>query len=164
MLYALGLAAKIAGVLGVGGMIAAFIFAPAVATIIVQRLEKLASAVLSTRIGCALVVGALAFGAGDLSRRLADAGRCDAAIAELKAKAEAAAEARDTDIRKQVEAEQAPVIAELRKQAEEALGEAQRYEKERLALVAASGGKCVLDAGALRVRNRAQGPPAAVKR
>lgn len=57
---------SVIGVAGVGGTVALAIFAPALALAAWQGANKIAGAVISTRLGCALVAGGLMLVAGEL--------------------------------------------------------------------------------------------------
>jgi hypothetical protein len=56
------------GTLGVAGIIALVVFAPAVATVALNAVVRFLSLVLSTRVGCAVVAGALAWFIADYVR------------------------------------------------------------------------------------------------
>lgn len=160
----ISIALSVVGVVGIGGGLALFFLAPAAFAVVATQAEKIIAATLSTRIGCAVLAGGLCFIAADQYRSAVSASECTQRIELAHELAEEAAKERDADIRKQVEAEQAPIMDQLRKQAEEALGEALRYEKERLAAVAAGGNACLLDSGALKLRQRTEKPPGAPRR
>jgi hypothetical protein len=101
------------GFLGVGGTVALFIFAPAVANAITEAVFGVVRALLKTRVGVAIlvavIVGTLGWLDGDLHGRLKERKLWTAA----NAAAEAARVARDVAIAKSSEAKFQPVIDDL---------------------------------------------------
>jgi len=93
----LSVALAVVGVVGVGGAVALFFLAPALLEVLVAGAQKILGALLATRLGCALVAGALAALAADQYREHAAAAQCRAVIAARDREAERRAEKRDAD-------------------------------------------------------------------
>lgn len=158
----ISIALSIFGVIGIGGAIALFFLAPAIFALVMQRIETGLTAVLSTRVGCAILAGVACFILADQVRSFRDGARCETAIAELVAKAETAREQRDADAKAAVEAKYTPIIADLQKQSEQLQTQVSDYEKQIVA--ATAGGVCVLGNDGLKLRKPAQKPAKPARR
>src|SRR6202165_5176908 len=103
------------GLFGIGGTVALFIFAPAVANAITLAISDTVRALLKTRVGVAILVaviaGTLAWLDGDLHGRLTERKAWNVA----NAAAEAARVARDAAVAKKTEAKFQPVLDDLAK-------------------------------------------------
>jgi maleate cis-trans isomerase len=124
----------IVGVLGVGGTLALFIFAPAVANALVQAVVSTLQTLIQTRVGVAILVailaGGLAWFDGDLHGRL----KVQKAWKLANATVETARVARDAAIEKKTSSKFQPLIDDLQKKVSD-------YESKK---GAASPGSCSL--------------------
>jgi hypothetical protein len=175
----------VVGVLGAGGALALFLLAPVLLAVIVTRAESALGAMLSTRLGCALLAGLACFILADQVRSLRDGARCERAIAELIAQAKAAGDKRDADITQAVEAQYTPILADLRKESDELQQQVREYEeaksksaaagkrmqkdvRERPGVLHEDGrerpGACLLRPDALQLRQRVKKPGPAARR
>lgn len=142
------------GTLGVAGVLALVILAPAAAAVAEQTMAAAIGRMLQTRIGVAVLVGALALFAGQVIGGLYVEGRCKALIESQRQAAAAAATQRDADIAAATEKKYELVIEKLQRTANARNEEAANYERTMLAAIAGGAGQCPLGADALSLRRR----------
>lgn len=135
--------------LGLGGIIACVIFAPALANAIAGWVLKKIGAAIRTPLGAGLVAGALAFGAAWFWQGLRLEAMCNAQIQQMKDDARNAANARDAAIRQELERKYEPIVRDLQQQAADRDAKVSEYETQ---LAAKGGARCVLSPGTLRLR------------
>lgn len=140
------------GAVGLGGLLALWLLAPAAAAILAELVGKLLRAILATRIGCAILAAAIAGTAADLHRRAAEQAVCEERIDDLREKAKAAAQKRDADIAAATERQFRPIIDDLQKQADDLQRQASEYETQLQGQKPAA--QCQLGDGPLRLRKR----------
>jgi hypothetical protein len=99
------------GILGIGGTVALFIFAPALAMTIMEGVGKLLGAMVQTRTGVGILVGVAALVAGELHGRHV----ANTACHEADVRAQDAVLARDLAIKSQAADDAAKRAAELDK-------------------------------------------------
>lgn len=135
--------------LGIGGIIACVIFAPALANAIAGWVLKKIGAAIRTPLGAGLIAGALAFGAAWFWQGLRLEAMCNAQIQQMKDDARSAANARDAAIRQELERKYQPIVRDLEQQAADREEKVQDYERQ---ILAKNRGKCVLSPDTLRLR------------
>lgn len=145
----ISIALAVIGVVGVGGGIALMVFAPALLTAIVSQVERALAAMLSTRLGCALLAGLICFVIADQYRLHRDGEKCRGQIATIEAKAKTAVEKRDAQIRAELEQEYGPVFDRLKQDADALTKQVDEYAQQ---LAKGGADKCALGDGALRLR------------
>lgn len=137
----------IAGVTGVGGLAALFVFAPAAAVLVMQVVKSVLGALLKTRIGCAALALLLGLAIGFVKGEQSATATCNAA--NLKAKI--AALERDTSIQKATAEEATAALAEIAQQKSDLDGKVSSYETE---LAKRNDGACRLSPADIeRLRN-----------
>jgi hypothetical protein len=155
------------GVLAGGGVLL-LAFAPALLTLVVDRIEKTVVALVRTRVGCAAIAGAVCWFAADMYRSQAAEAACDARVAQNAAAAETARLARDVEISADIEKRYGTIVAGLKKTSDDLQKKASNYERSILALRSAAAsatpagkpgkpvvvpaGGCQLGADALQLR------------
>lgn len=149
-----GLLLSLTGILGIGGMVALFIFAPPLAVAILRGAGNLATAVVATRLGLGLTVGIAGLLLGWFGGAWHAESACTAQIAMLRSAADAAAAKRDADLRTALEQQYQPVIDKLRDDA--ATLKAQADADAEALDHAAAPTACPLGDGPLRLRRRAR--------
>jgi hypothetical protein len=114
----LSIALAVVGVVGIGGAIALFFLAPALLEVLITGAQKIFSAILATRLGCALIAAAIAWIAADQYRASVSAKECRARIEARDRAADAAAKKRDQDQSVYADADAKQRLGDLERQAQ----------------------------------------------
>jgi hypothetical protein len=117
---------SILGVAGAGGLIALYIFAPAVAILLLTVVRNVLGALLKTRLGCAALALLVGLAIGFVKGEQSATAKCDAA--NLRAKI--ASLERDKNIQKAAAEEATAALAEIAQQKSDLDGKVSSYEAE----------------------------------
>ena len=147
------------GTLGVAGVVALAIFAPALAGVLLKGLLHISEEILKTRLGLAAAVGLAAALGGYFTGAIYVEHKCEARIEQMKADAEEARLARDTGIRDELERTYGPVVADLKTRADKLQQQVADHERRT-----AKDARCQLGPGPLRLRQRKPGPGGPARR
>lgn len=142
------------GTLGLVGVIALIVLAPAAATLAEQGIAAALGRMLQTRVGVAIIVGAIALFVGHVAGGLYVESKCAGKLEDQRLAAEAAGKKRDADVASATERKYAPVIKQLGTSADARNLEADSYERKMLGAIAGGAGSCQLGDEPLRLRRR----------
>jgi len=136
----------IVGVVGVGGLIALAVFAPAVAQVVMTIIIDFFKAVLSTRLGVGIVVGLVCLVGGDLYGNITGRNAAETQCQQAQLKADAEAKARDQTITNQAgtDAQKRMAQLELENQAYQTQTKAYADEIDKRNKAAKAPSGCVL--------------------
>lgn len=154
------------GSVGLAGAIALMVLAPAAAAAAEQTLAAVVGRMLQTRIGVAMIVGAIALFVGHLHGALYVENKCEGRLESQRQASAAAGVKRDTSIENATVQKYTPVVAGLEQQADQFQQWVGTYERNKLAELAQAPGaaaQCQLGDRALQLRRGRKAAVAAAR-